>query len=165
MHRPTDLHWAALKRLLRYLHGTIHHGLLIRRNSPLQLHAFTDADWAGDKETYRSTTGYIVYLGSNPIAWSSKRQPTLARSSTEAEFRAVASTTTEVQWIIISLMSELGYKSNATPTIYCDNLSAIHYPANPVFHSRMKHLALDFHFVREKVQVGSIRVTHINGDD
>ncbi|KAJ9568075.1 hypothetical protein OSB04_004041 [Centaurea solstitialis] len=164
MHRPTDIHWAALKRLLRYLHGTIHHGLFIRRNSPLKLHAFTDADWAGDKQTYRSTTGYIVYLGSNPIAWSSKRQPTLARSSTEAEFRAVASTTTEVQWTI-SLLSELGYKSTTTPTIFCDNLSAVHYSANPVFHSRMKHLALDFHFVREKVQDGSIRVTHIKGDD
>ncbi|KAL6505058.1 hypothetical protein OROGR_024875 [Orobanche gracilis] len=164
MHCPTDIHWAALKRLLRYLHGSIHHGLLIRRNSPLHLHAFTDADWAGDKQTYRSTTGYIVYLGSNPIAWSSKRQPTLARSSTEAEFRAVASTTTEVQWLV-SLLSELGYNSTVTPTIFCDNLSATHYSANPVFHSRMKHLALDFHFVREKVQEGSLRVTHIKGDD
>ncbi|KAJ9548602.1 hypothetical protein OSB04_021145 [Centaurea solstitialis] len=133
MHRPTDIHWAALKRL----------------------HC----------ATYSScTTGYIVYLGSNPIAWSSKRQPTLARSSTKAEFWAVASTTTEVQWTI-SLLSELGYKSTTTPTIFCDNLSAVHYSANPVFHSRMKHLALDFHFVREKVQDGSIRVTHIKGDD
>ncbi|KAI3786846.1 hypothetical protein L1987_40862 [Smallanthus sonchifolius] len=68
MHTPTNLHWAALKRLLHYLHGTIHQGLLIKRNSPLQLHAFTDADWAGDKITYWSTTGYIVYLGSNPIS-------------------------------------------------------------------------------------------------
>ncbi|KAK1408451.1 hypothetical protein QVD17_40235 [Tagetes erecta] len=164
MHSPTNIHWSALKRLLRYLHGTMHHGLLIRRHSPLNLHAFTDADWAGDKLTYRSTTGYIVYLGSNPISWGSKRQPTLARSSTEAEFRAVASTTTEVQWII-SLLQELGYQSTVTPAIYCDNLSATHYSANPVFHSRMKHLALDFHFVREKVKDGTVRVTHISGDD
>ena len=164
MHCPTDTHWIALKRLLRYLHGTNDNGLLIRRNSPLHLHAFTDADWAGDKLTYRSTTGYVVYLGSNPIAWNSKRQPTLARSSTEAEFRAVASTTTEMQWLI-SLLHELGFKSTTLPTIFCDNLSATNYSANPIFHSRMKHLALDFHFVREKVQDGSIRVTHINGDD
>ncbi|KAL4591551.1 hypothetical protein LXL04_004520 [Taraxacum kok-saghyz] len=163
-HRPTTFHWTALKRLLRYLHGTLHHGLLLRRNYPLQLHAFTDADWTGDKQTYRSTTGYIVYLGSNPIAWTSKRQLTLARSSTEAEFRAVASTTTEVQWVL-SLLTELGYKPTVTPTIYCNNLSATHYSANPVFHSRMKHLALDFHFVRENVQAGSLRVTYINGDD
>ncbi|KAI3701690.1 hypothetical protein L6452_26950 [Arctium lappa] len=164
MHRPTVNHWTALKRLLRYLHGSIHLGIFLRRNSPLQLHAFTDADWAGDKKTYRSTTGYVVYLGSNPIAWSSKRQSTLARSSTEVEFRAVASTTTEVQWIV-SLLSELGFKSIVTPTIFCDNLSAIHYSANPIFHSRMKHLALDFHFVREKVQEGTIRVTHNKGAD
>ncbi|KAJ9548564.1 hypothetical protein OSB04_021107 [Centaurea solstitialis] len=138
MHRPTDIHWAALKRLLRYLFIMVY--------------------------SYVVTLRYIVYLGSNPIAWSSKRQPTLARSSTKAEFWAVASTTTEVQWTI-SLLSELGYKSTTTPTIFCDNLSAVHYSANPVFHSRMKHLALDFHFVREKVQDGSIRVTHIKGDD
>ncbi|KAJ0491830.1 putative RNA-directed DNA polymerase [Helianthus annuus] len=164
MHKPTNVHWEALKRLLRYLHGTLHHGIFLKRKSPMQLHAFTDADWAGDRPSYRSTTGYIVYLGQNPISWSSKRQSTLARSSTEAEFRAVASTTTEVQWLI-SLLVELGLKSTVTPAIYCDNLSATHYSANPVFHSRMKHLALDFHFVREKVQDGTIRVTHISGDD
>ncbi|KAD5802447.1 hypothetical protein E3N88_13807 [Mikania micrantha] len=164
MHKPTDAHWVALKRLLRYLQGKIHHGLLIKRNSPLQIHAFTAVDWGGDKSTYRSTSGYIVYLGSNPFSWNSKRQPTLARSSTEAEFRTVASTITELQWFI-SLMLELGYCSIVTPTIYCDNLRATHYSANPVFHSRMKHLALDFHFVCEKVQDGTIRVTHISGDD
>lgn len=164
MHKPTTHHWAALKRLLRYLHGTITNGLFFHKQSPLILHAFTDADWAGDKSTYRSTTGYIVYLGSHPIAWSSKRQTTLARSSTEAEFRAVASTTTEIQWLM-SLLSEIGFHPKVTPTVYCDNLSAVHYSANPVFHSRMKHLALDFHFVREKVQQGTLRVTHIKGDD
>ncbi|KAJ9555786.1 hypothetical protein OSB04_010400 [Centaurea solstitialis] len=91
-------------------------------------------------------------------------ESTLARSSTEAEFRAVASTTTEVQWLT-SLLSELGFSSTTIPTIYCDNLSATSYSENPVFHSRMKHLALDFHFVREKVQQGSLRVQHIAGDD
>ncbi|KAJ9552201.1 hypothetical protein OSB04_016246 [Centaurea solstitialis] len=164
MHAPTYQHWTAVKRLLRYLQGTLHKGLLLRRHSPLHLHAFTDADWAGDKDNYRNTTGYVIFLGSNPISWSSKRQSTLARSSTEAEFRAVASTTTEIQWLT-QLLTELGFKSPTIPTIYCDNLSATTYSANPVFHSRMKHLALDFHFVREKVQTGSLRVTHISGDD
>ena len=72
-------------------------------------------DWAGDKDTFRSTTGYIVYLGKNPISWSSKRQKTLARSSTEAEFRAIASTSTEILWII-SLLCEIGYTSSIQPT-------------------------------------------------
>lgn len=154
MHTPTDVHWTALKHLLRYLHGTVHHGLLFSRDSPLQLHAFTDADWAGDKDNYHSTTGYIVYLGSNPIAWSSKRHRTLARSSTEAEFRAVASTTTEVQWLI-SLLSEIGFKSVVTLALYCDNLSVTHYSANPVLHSCMKHLALDFHFFMKRYKMVS----------
>ena len=164
MHAPTFQHWSALKRLLRYLQGTNSKGLLLQKGSALNLHAFTDADWAGDKNTYRSTTGYIVFLGSNPIAWSSKRQSTLARSTTEAEFRAVASATTEVQWLA-NLLQELRYHLSTAPTIYCDNLSATTYSANPVFHSRMKHLALDFHFVREKVQLGSLQVTHVSGDD
>ena len=130
----------------------------------MQLHAFTDADWTDDKDNFCSTIGYIVYLHHNPIAWSSKRQKTLARSSTEAEFRVVASTTTKIDWLQ-SLMIELGYASTITPTIFCDNLSATHYSANPVFHSRMKHLVIDFYYVRDKVQGGILRVTHIFGDD
>lgn len=164
MQAPTSIRWRALKRLIRYLHGTLHHGIILHRKSPLTLHAFTDADWAGEKDNYRSTVGYIVYLGSNPISWSSKQQSTLARSSKEAEFRVVASTTTEVQWLI-SLLNEISISSSTIPVIYCDNLSATSYSANPVFHSRMKHLALYFHFVREKVQQGSIWVQHIAGDD
>ncbi|KAJ9542283.1 hypothetical protein OSB04_028789 [Centaurea solstitialis] len=106
----------------------------------------------------------LFFLDLTLFAWSSKRQTTLARSSTEAEFRAVASTTTEVQWIT-NLLSELSFTLPMVLVIYCDNLSATTYSANPIFHSQMKHLALDFHFVREKVQNGSLRVTHISGDD
>lgn len=116
MHAPASLHWTALKHLLWYLHGTLHHGIFFNCRSPTTLHAFTDADWAGDKDNYQSTTSYIVYIGSNLNSWSSKRQSTLARSSTEAEFRAGASATTEVQWIS-SLLSELGFTSATTPTI------------------------------------------------
>lgn len=76
MHAPTSLHWTSLKWLLRYLHGTIYHGIILRCMSPLTLRTFTDVDWAGDKDNYKSTTGYIVYLGSNPISWSFKRQST-----------------------------------------------------------------------------------------
>ncbi|XP_021718581.1 uncharacterized protein LOC110686275 [Chenopodium quinoa] len=89
MHRPSDLHWAALRRLLRYLNGTIDHGLMLYKDSPPRLHAYTDADWAGDRDSFVSTTGYIVYLGRYPLSWSSKKQQGVARSSTEAEFRAV----------------------------------------------------------------------------
>ncbi|KAL9241610.1 hypothetical protein vseg_015702 [Gypsophila vaccaria] len=164
MSNPHDTHWSALKRLLRYLKGTMHHGIAIHNQSPMTLHSFCDADWAGDKTDYLSTTGYIVYLGRNPISWSSKKQRTIARSSTEAEFRAVADTTAEVIWVQ-NILAELQVPFCEPPIIYCDNLSATHYSANPVFHSRMKHLALAFHFVRELVQNKMLRVQHISGDD
>ena len=164
MARPTTDHWSALKRLLRYLCGTLDKGLTIARNSPLRLHAFSDADWAGDKDDYVSTMGHIVFLGTTPLTWCSKKQKSIARSSTEAEYRAVAATTAELLGIR-NLLTELGVSISHTPVIYCDNLSATHLSANPVFHSKMKHLALAFHFIREQVQVGSIRVTHVPTSD
>lgn len=164
MHRPTDEHYTALKRLLRYLAGSLHKGVLIRHKSPINLHAFTDADWAGNRDDYISTTGYIVYLGSNPISWSSNKQRTVARSSTEAEYRALASTTAEILWVI-NLLKELNISSHILPTIYCDNIGATYVAANPKFHSKMKHIGLDYHFVRQSVQNGSIRVSYISNKE
>lgn len=88
MHRPTDIHWQAAKRILRYLAGTLSHGIFISKSSPLHLHAFSDADWAGDTDDFVSTNAYVVYMGRTPIAWSSKKQSGVARSSTEAEYYA-----------------------------------------------------------------------------
>ncbi|KAL9300604.1 putative RNA-directed DNA polymerase [Arabidopsis thaliana] len=90
MHTPSTDHWQAVKRVLRYLAGTPTHGIFISRNTPLTLHAFSDSDWAGDSDDLVSTNAYVVYLGRNPISWSSKKQKGVARSSTEAEYRAVA---------------------------------------------------------------------------
>lgn len=86
MHRPTEDHWQAAKRVLRYLAATPTHGLLIRCSSTWTVHAYSDADWAGDSDDFVSTNAYIVYLGSTPISWSSKKQKGVARSSTEAEY-------------------------------------------------------------------------------
>lgn len=96
MHKLSDLHWASHRGLLRYLNGTLDHNFLIHRNSPLYLHAYTDADWTGDRDTFQFTSGYIVYLGRNPLSWGSKKQQRVARSSIEVEFWAVASTTVEL---------------------------------------------------------------------
>lgn len=164
MHRPTDLHWQAAKRILRYLAGTISHGIYLSARSPLSLHVFSDADWAGDVDDFVSTNAYIMYLGSTPIAWTSKKQTGVARSSTEAEYRSVANTTAEIIWVC-SLLSELGVSLPSIPTVYCDNVGATYLSANPVFHSRMKHLTLDFHFVRQNVQTGALRVSHISTHD
>lgn len=164
MHSPSTDHWQAVKRVLRYLAGTPTHGIFIHRNTPLTLHAFSDSDWAGDSDDLVSTNAYVVYLGRNPISWSSKKQKGVARSSTEAEYRAVANTSSELSWIS-SLMTELGVAISTPPVIYCDNIGATYLCANPVFHSRMKHIALDYHFIRNQVQVGHLRVKHISTKD
>lgn len=164
MHSPTDEHWKAAKRILRYLAATLSHGIYISKHSPTTLHAYSDADWAGDSDDYVSTNAYIVYMGSTPIAWSSRKQTGVARSSTEAEYRSVANTAAELRWVC-SLLTELGVTLRHTPTIYCDNVGATYLRANPVFHSRMKHLALDFHFVRDNVQTGALRVSHVSTKD
>ncbi|KAL9239098.1 hypothetical protein vseg_013449 [Gypsophila vaccaria] len=164
MQKPQLTHWITLKRLFRYLQGTIHFGLQLHLTHSLQIHAFSGADWAGDKDNYVSTSAYLVYLGKNAIVWASKKQKSISRSSTEAEFRVVSHTTSELLWIK-SFFMVLGLTFKGPPTIYCDNLCATHYSANPVFHSRMKHVALTFHFVCEQVQDGCLRVAHISGDD
>ncbi|XP_019089068.1 PREDICTED: uncharacterized protein LOC109127923 [Camelina sativa] len=164
MHAPTTAHWQAVKRLLRYLCGTFTHGIFLRRHNSLSLHAYSDADWAGDSDDYVSTNAYVVYLGHNPISWSSKKQRGVARSSTEAEYRSVANTTSELIWVC-SLLQELGIRLPQAPTVYCDNMGATYLCANPVFHSRMKHIALDYHFIRDQVQSGVVRVVHVNTKD
>jgi hypothetical protein len=107
MHAPTVSHWAAVKRILRYLIGTITHGILISSSSSHSITAFSDSNWAGCPDDRRSTTGYLVYLGNNLISWSSKKQTIVARSSTEAEYRGLAAVTAEVIWLT-SLFKELG---------------------------------------------------------
>lgn len=125
MHRPTDDHWQAAKRVLRYLTGTLSHGIMLRRNTPLSLslHAYSDADWAGDMDDYISTNAYIMFIGATPIAWSSKKQSGVARSSTEAEYRAVAYIVAEMKWVC-SLLTELGITLAHPPVVFCDNVGA-----------------------------------------
>jgi hypothetical protein len=90
MHDPREPHLGAMKRILRYLQGTLDLGLHLHRTSPVDLTVYTDANWAGCPDTHKSTSGYAVFLGDNLISWSSKRQPTVSRSSAEAEYRGVA---------------------------------------------------------------------------
>lgn len=164
MHAPTEIHWQALKRVLRYLKGTLHHGLFLHRGSPLRLTAFSDSDWGGSMDNARSTTPYILYLGSNVISWRSARQKSVSRSSTEAEYKAAANAAAETMWIQ-QLLNELGVTLDSAPILHCDNVGATYVGLNPVFHSCMKHIALDYHFVREQVTNGSLKVRHINSHD
>lgn len=160
MHAPTTDHWNAVKRTLRYLAGTHGSGIFLRRGNSTALHAFSDADWAGEADDYISTNGYIVYIGHQPVSWCSKKQKTITRSSTEAEYRSVVNASSELKWIS-SLLHELGIKLTRQLTIYCDNVGSTYLCANPVFHSKMKHVALDYHFIRNQVQAGALHVVHI----
>ncbi|KAI3725994.1 hypothetical protein L1987_65791 [Smallanthus sonchifolius] len=160
MHEPHDPHFAFLKRILRYLQGTIDYGIRIVRSNIHSLIAYSDADWGGCPDSRRSTSGYCVFLGDNLISWSSKRQPTISRSSAEAEYRGVANAVAEATWIR-NLLLELHLPLRQVTVVYCDNDSAVYLSDNPVQHQRTKHIEIDIHFVREKVRMGHIRVLHV----
>ncbi|KAD6795688.1 hypothetical protein E3N88_06584 [Mikania micrantha] len=176
MHALAENHWVAVKRILRYLKGTAHLGLLFRHGSGPRLQAFSDSqwqqdviqaysdsDWAGCPFDRRSTGGYAIYLGSNLISWAARKQRIVSRSSTESEYKAIADTVAELIWLR-SLLRELGLV-NHSPTLWCDNLGATYLSANPVFHAHTKHVEVDYHFVREQVTQGKLNVKFITTND
>ena len=149
-----------VKRILRYVKGTLTSGLHIGAGPIDTLTAYTDADWAGCPDSRRSTSGYCVFLGDTLVSWSSKRQTTVSRSSAEAEYRAVAHAVAECCWLR-QLLQELHISLSKATLVYCDNDSAVYMTANPVHHRRTKHIEIDIHFVREKVALGQVRVLHV----
>jgi Reverse transcriptase (RNA-dependent DNA polymerase) len=163
MHSPNLSHWSAVKRILRYLKGTLEYGLTIQPCSTFNIHAFADSDWAGCPDDRRSTSGYLVFLSNNLISWSSMKQSIVTISSTEAEYRGLAMVIVEVVWLK-TVFHELGIEISA-PILWCDNLGAMFLASNPAFHARTKHIELDYHFVWEKVAAGAIHVKFICSQD
>jgi hypothetical protein len=160
MHAPRAPHLALVKRVLRYVRGTLEYGLALHASSSTTLTAYSDADWAGCPDSRRSTSGYCVYYGDSLISWSSKRQTTVSRSSAEAEYHAVAHAVVECCWLR-QLLQELHRPLHSATLVYCDNVSAIYMSSNPVQHRRTKHIEIDIHFVRERVSLGEVRVLHV----
>ncbi|KAL1203338.1 Retrovirus-related Pol polyprotein from transposon TNT 1-94 [Cardamine amara subsp. amara] len=164
MQTPSKHHWGMIDRILRYLKGTPGKGIWMGRNNATDIVGYCDADWAGDKSDRKSTTGYCTFVGGNLVTWRSKKQKVVSRSSAEAEYRAMANTTGELVWIK-AFLKDLGIKSSAPITLHCDNQAAIHIASNSVFHERTKHIEVDCHYVREKVEAGIILPTFVRSMD
>jgi histone deacetylase 1/2 len=164
LHAPTTSHWSAVKRILRYVQGTVTMGLKLVRSTSMLVSAFSDADWAGCVDDRRSTGGFAVYLSENLISWTARKQATVSRSSTEAEYKSLANATAEVLWVQ-KLLSELKIQHPPRARLWCDNLGATYLSANPVFHARTKHIEIDFHFVRERVAAKLLEIRFINSGD
>jgi hypothetical protein len=139
-------HWIAAKHVLRYIHGTINYGLRYTASSDIQLHGFTDSDWAGSAEDRKSTSGMCFSLGSAMISWSSRKQKSVALSTTEAEYMATCEACTEAVWLR-KLISDLFDQTPESTTIYCDNQSCIRLSEHPVFHERSKHIEIKYYFI------------------
>ncbi|GJS32193.1 hypothetical protein Tco_0530575 [Tanacetum coccineum] len=150
----------AVKRIFRYLKGTVHRGLWYPKDSSFALTAFADADHAGCQDTRRSTSGSIQLLGDRLVSWSSKRQKSAAISSTEAEYIALSGCCAQVLWMR-SQLTDYGFGFNKIP-MYCDNKSAIALCCNNVQHSRSKHIDIRFHFIKEHVENGVIELYFVN---
>jgi histone deacetylase 1/2 len=164
LHAPSTVHWSAVKRILRYVRGTCGTGIKIRKSKSMMVSAFSDADWAGCVDDRRSTGGFAVFLGSNLISWCARKQATVSRSSTEAEYKALANATAEMMWVQ-KLLQELKVPHPPAARLWCDNLGATYLTANPIFHARTKHIEIDFHFVRERVAQKLLDVRFINTGD
>uniref|UniRef100_A0A151UDQ7 Retrovirus-related Pol polyprotein from transposon TNT 1-94 n=1 Tax=Cajanus cajan TaxID=3821 RepID=A0A151UDQ7_CAJCA len=161
---PRSTHFAAVLRIIIYIKGTIFHGLHYSVDSPLILRAYLDADWGGDPTDRRSVTGFCIFLGDSLISWRSKKQQLVARSSTEAEYRAMADTTSEIVWIRW-LLGDLGFPQSSPTDLFCDNRSAIQIAHNDVFHERTKHIEIDCHITRQQVVRGTLHLISISTID
>ncbi len=163
MSDPSESHWCGVKRLLRYLKGTQNYGLLFS-SGDTALVGFSDADWAGDLDTRRSTSGYVFKVGDATVSWCSKKQQTVAKSTTEAEYVALGMAVQETVWLR-RLLSDIGRSESLATIIYEDNNGAIDLSRNAKHHTRTKHIDISHHFTREKVQSGEVSVVYCPTDE
>ncbi|KAK8942637.1 hypothetical protein KSP39_PZI008749 [Platanthera zijinensis] len=163
MHSPKARHIDAAHCVLRYLKSSPGKGILFSPNKELTIEVYTDADWAGSPTDKRYTTGYCSMVGGNVVSWRSKKQHVVARSSAEAEFRAVSHGICEGLWVS-TILKELGLKGSEPIRLYCDNKAAISIAHNPVQHDRTKHIEIDRHFIKENIDRGTVVIPFIPSD-
>ena len=160
---PTSQHLTAVKRILRYLQGTLKHGLLFRRSDSSNIIGYSDADWGGDRDDSKSTTGYLFQIGGTSISWQSKKQTCVALSTAEAEYVALSAAAQEAVWL--KQLNQDLTRTDAPIKIFEDNQSAIAIAKNPQFHGRVKHISIKYHFVREQVNNKNIALKYCRTSD
>ncbi|KPJ07592.1 Copia protein [Papilio machaon] len=163
--KPEMSHWIALKRVMRYLKGTEGYKLTYKCNSGENMsHGYCDADWASSEDDRRSCTGYTFLFQGGAISWNSKRQPTVALSTTEAEYMSLSSCIQEALWLKQFQESFWPVLENEPMIIYSDNQSSIKLSGTDGHHPRTKHIDVRHHFIRDKVAAGAIDVQYIQSD-
>ena len=147
-------------RILRYLKGSPGKGVLYQKNGHLKLIAYTDADWAGDRYDRKLTSGYFTLVGGNLVTWRCKKQKAVTLFSAEVEFRGVAKGITEILWLR-KLLTELGFTPKESCELYCDNEAAINISENPIQYDQTKHVEIDRHFIKQKLEANVIKLPHV----
>ena len=146
--------------MLRYLKGTIGLGVLYKKGSRLDIIGYSDADWVGSNKDRRSTSGHCVFIVGNLVTWTSKKQTVVARSSAKVEYKGMAHTTCELEWIK-NLLRELHVKFNKPLTMFCDNQAIAHIAKNPLYHERTTHIEVNCHFIRKVIMKGEVYTSYI----
>lgn len=160
MEHPKAIHVNAAKRIIRYIKGTLDHGILYNNSNAYCLNGFSDSDYAGNLDTRRSTTGYAFFIDTGIISWCSQGQKCVTLSTTEAEYVAGAEASKELIWLK-RLLNELMPGKFDNATLFIDNQSAIRLVKNPEYHRRTKHIDVDYHYIREKFSEGRFKLEYI----
>ncbi|KAG6499797.1 hypothetical protein ZIOFF_039589 [Zingiber officinale] len=164
MQEPRKPHFEEAKKILKYVNSTLNLGLLYEKGVEFSLQGFANADFGGDLDDRRSTSGFVFLRGATSISWCSKKQSSVSLSTTEAEYKASAQAAQECMWLR-RLFEDLHVPIDQPIPIHGDNLSAIKLTSNPVFHARTKHIELEHHFIREKVLDGIIDMVAVKSED
>jgi Reverse transcriptase (RNA-dependent DNA polymerase) len=164
MEEPKMTQWKAIKRILRYVKGTLSHGLFYSYTNEFDLVGYSDSDWSENLDDRKSTLGFVFFMGSTTFTWLSKKQPIVTLSTCEAEYVAACSCVCHSLWLR-KLLKEMNFSQENATNIRVDNKSAIELAKNPVHHERSKHIDVRFHFIREHVKNDDVEMTHVASRD
>ncbi|CAL2245578.1 unnamed protein product [Prunus armeniaca] len=164
MHSPSEDHMNIVLRILRYLKSAPGKRLMFSKHGHLNIDGYSDADWAGNVTDRKSTSGYFTFVGGNLVTWRSKKQNVVALSSAEAKFRGMTKRICELLWLR-KLLTELGYKPTSIMNLFCDNKAAIAIAQNPVQHDRTKHVEVDRHFIKQKLEAIVFQFPFVKSED